>query len=74
MKRPSAAHSLLLIVAVLLLAAKLALIDRVETPLRRANLVDGRLSRVDVPTEITFGDKVTAGAFMHPVLQCLDGS
>ena len=25
-------------------------------------------------TEITFGDEVTAGAFMHPVLQCLDGS
>ncbi|MFQ6099788.1 MAG: hypothetical protein ACE5OS_00935 [Anaerolineae bacterium] len=48
---------LLLVVAILLLIAKLTLIDRVETPLRRANLVDGRLLSVDVPTEITFGDE-----------------
>ncbi len=48
---------LLLVTAVLLLVTKLALIDRVDTPLRRANLVDGRLRDVDVPTEITFGDE-----------------
>ena len=42
---------------VILLAVKVALIDRVDTPLRRANLVDGRLRSVDVPAEITFGDE-----------------
>ena len=50
-------HWLLLVTAVLLLVVKLTIIDRVETPLRRANLVDGRLRRVDVPMEITFGDE-----------------
>ncbi|MEA3340198.1 MAG: hypothetical protein U9R15_09545 [Chloroflexota bacterium] len=44
---------------VILLALKVALIDRVDTPLRRANLVDGRLRSVDVPAEITFGDEFT---------------
>ena len=47
----------ILITAILLLVAKLALIDRFDTPLRRANLMDGHLRRVDVPTEITFGDE-----------------
>ena len=46
-----------LLVVVLLLFFKLILIDRVDTPLRRANLVDGRLQSVDVPAEITFGDE-----------------
>ena len=50
-------HWFLLVTAVLLLIAKLALIDRFDTPLRRANLVDGSLRDVDVPTEITFGDE-----------------
>ena len=50
-------HWLLLVTAVLLLIAKLALIDRFDTPLRRANLVDGSLRDVDVPAEITFGDE-----------------
>ena len=36
---------------------KLTLIDRFDTPLRRANLVDGHLRDVDVPAEITFGDE-----------------
>ncbi len=47
----------LLLIAVFLLVFKLAVVDRLETPLRRANLVDGRLRSVDVPTEITFGDE-----------------
>jgi hypothetical protein len=47
----------ILLTAVLLLVVKLALIDRVDTPLRRANLVDGRLRYVDVPAAITFGDE-----------------
>ncbi|MDY6878411.1 MAG: hypothetical protein SWK90_19710, partial [Chloroflexota bacterium] len=50
-------HWLLLLTSILLLTAKLALIDRLDTPLRRANLVDGQLRDVDVPTEITFGDE-----------------
>ena len=48
---------LLLLTALLVLIAKLAVIDRFDTPLRHANLVDGRLRRVDIPTEITFGDE-----------------
>jgi len=47
----------LLLIAVLLLVFKLAVVDRLDTPLRHANLVDGRLRNVDVPTEITFGDE-----------------
>ncbi len=50
-------HWLLLLTSILLLTTKLALIDRLDTPLRRANLLDGRLRDVDVPTEITFGDE-----------------
>ena len=50
-------HWWLLLTSILLLTAKLALIDRLDTSLRRANLVDGRLRDVDVPTEITFGDE-----------------
>ena len=46
---------LLLPIAFLLLVAKLALIDRLETPLRHTRLVDGHLRGVDVLTEITFG-------------------
>jgi len=42
---------------VILLVVKVALIDRVDTPLRRANLVDGCLRSVDVPAEITFSDE-----------------
>jgi len=45
------------IVAIGLSIIKIALLDRVETPLRRSNLADGRLRRVDVPLEITFGDE-----------------
>jgi len=47
----------LLAASALLLAVKLGVIDRVETPLRRANLVDGHLRDVDVPAEVTFGDE-----------------
>jgi hypothetical protein len=58
--RPPAPLSLgliLLLVALLILGLKLAVIDRVDTPLRRSNLVDGRLRDVDVAAEITFGDE-----------------
>jgi len=48
---------LLLATAILIVTAKLALIDRFDTPLRHANLVDGRLRGVDVPAAITFGDQ-----------------
>ena len=48
----------LLLVSILLLVTKVALIDRFNTPLRRVNLVDGRLRNVDVPAEITFGDEL----------------
>jgi hypothetical protein len=48
----------LLLVSVLLLVAKLAIIDRFSTPLRRVNLVDGKLRDVEVPAEITFGDEL----------------
>ena len=43
--------------AILILIAKLALVDRFDTPLRRNNLVADRLRGVDVPTGITFGDE-----------------
>jgi hypothetical protein len=43
--------------ALALLILKLAILDRTDTPLRHANLVDGHLKRVDVPAEITFGDE-----------------
>ncbi|MBL7065377.1 MAG: hypothetical protein ISS49_14385 [Anaerolineae bacterium] len=46
-----------ILLALALLIAKVTIIDRVDTPLRRANLVDGRLRDVDVPAEITFGDE-----------------
>ena len=51
------AHWVLLAVAILIVALKLAVIDGLETPLRRSNFVDGRLRRVDVPAEVTFGDE-----------------
>jgi hypothetical protein len=43
--------------ALVVLITKVAILDHVETPLRRANLVDGRLRDVDAPAEITFGDE-----------------
>ena len=45
----------LLATASMLLTAKLAIIDRFETPFRHTRLADGHLRGVDVPTEITFG-------------------
>jgi hypothetical protein len=48
---------LLLGVAILIPALKVGIIDRIDTPLRRPNLVDGQLVNVDVPTQITFGDE-----------------
>jgi len=57
-KAVSGFSSLFLVgLAILLGAFKLAAVDRLETSLRRTNLVDGHLSGVDVPTEITFGDE-----------------
>jgi hypothetical protein len=54
-------HSLFLIshlsLAAILLIAKLTILDHVNSPIRRTNLVDGRLQRVDVSTPITFGDE-----------------
>ena len=47
----------LAVLAVLLAAFKLAAVNGLETPLRRTNLVDGRLRGVDIPTGITFGDE-----------------
>ena len=49
-------HSLS-ILAVLLLAFKLAVVDRAKTPFRRSNLVNDHLRGVDVSTEIAFGDE-----------------
>jgi hypothetical protein len=46
-----------LLLASALLIVKLAVLDRLDTPLRRTNLVDGHLRGVDVPTEIAFGDE-----------------
>ena len=48
---------LLLLISVVLLTVKLAVIDRVNTPLRHANLVDGKLRDVDIATEITYADE-----------------
>ena len=47
----------LVIAALLIVALKLAVFDRLDTPLRRANLqpVDNRLRDVDVPAAVTFG-------------------
>ncbi len=46
-----------LLISILLLIAKFAVIDRGVTPLRRANLREGRLHQVDSPAQITFGDE-----------------
>ena len=46
-----------LLLASALLIVKLAVLDRVDTPLRRPNLVGGHLRGIDVSTEITFGDE-----------------
>jgi hypothetical protein len=43
--------------ATILLVARLTILDRADSPFRRANLVDGRLRRVDVSTPVTFGDE-----------------
>jgi hypothetical protein len=43
--------------AIALVIVKLAVLDRVDTPLRHTNLVDGRLHGVDVATDVTFGDE-----------------
>jgi len=48
-------HQSTIILALLLLAFKLTLIDRFDTPPRRANLVDDHLRNADVLTEIAFG-------------------
>jgi hypothetical protein len=48
---------ILLAVSVLVVFAKLAVIDRLETPLRRSRLINGRLENVDVATDVTFGDE-----------------
>jgi hypothetical protein len=45
---------LLLVAAAGIILLKLVVIDRVPNPLRRSNLVDGHLRRVDVPTELSF--------------------
>ena len=46
-----------LAVSLLVVTLKLAVIDRFETPLRRSNLTDGRLKRVDVVQEVRFGEE-----------------
>jgi hypothetical protein len=46
-----------LLLASALLIVKLAVLDHMDTPLRRTNLVDGHLRGVDVSTEIVFGDE-----------------
>jgi hypothetical protein len=38
--------------------AKVAIIDRLSTPLRRVNLVDGKLANVEAAAETTFGDEL----------------
>jgi hypothetical protein len=43
--------------AITLVIIKFMVLDRVDTPLRRPNLVDGHLRGVDVSTEIAFGDE-----------------
>ena len=43
--------------AIALVLVKFAVLDRVDTPLRHTNLVDGRLRGVDVATDVTFGDE-----------------
>ncbi|MBN1180545.1 MAG: YfhO family protein [Anaerolineae bacterium] len=55
-ERPPHARPLaiLLTVSLAVVLLKVGLIDRVENPLRRSNLVDGRLQRVDVPADVTF--------------------
>jgi hypothetical protein len=47
----------LLFFALILLIGKLTILDRLETPFRRANLMNSHLRGVDVPAEITFGDE-----------------
>jgi hypothetical protein len=48
---------LLFATAILIVVAKLALIDQFDNPLRHTDLADGQLRNVDVPAAITFGDE-----------------
>lgn len=48
-------YGLLFTVALLLIAAKLFLVDTGQTPLRRARLQDGALASVDQPMAVTLG-------------------
>jgi hypothetical protein len=43
--------------AIILVIIKFTVLDHVDTPLRRTNLVDGHLRGVDVSAEITYGDE-----------------
>jgi hypothetical protein len=45
------------IAAILLVAIKITILDRVDNPIRRSNLLDGHLRHVDVSAEVTFGDE-----------------
>jgi hypothetical protein len=45
------------ITAILLVTFKITVLDRMDNPIRRSNLLDGHLRRVDVSTEVTFGDE-----------------
>jgi hypothetical protein len=46
-----------LALAIAVVLVRFAVLDRFDTPLRRTNLVDGRLRGVDVATDVTFGDE-----------------
>jgi hypothetical protein len=43
--------------AIAVVLVKFAVLDRLDTPLRHTNLVDGHLRGVDVATDVTFGDE-----------------
>jgi hypothetical protein len=45
------------ITAILLVTLKITILDRVNNPIRRSNLLDGHLRYVDVSAEVTFGDE-----------------
>jgi len=55
--RPLLRSFLFVLLALALLTARATILDRMDTPLRRTNLVDDHLRDVDVSTEITFGDE-----------------
>ncbi|NLF02125.1 MAG: hypothetical protein GX601_14225 [Anaerolineales bacterium] len=56
-RRPPGVPWLMLAVAILVPILKLVVIDRADNPLRHSNLVEGRLAKVDVVADITFGSE-----------------